>query len=266
MKYIVYVLVLIGTVAHASGKREGNVDVDVHVDAPTHVPVDVQVPVDVNAPVTVETPEINVGGTEVNTPLSVESPVSVNAPTEVNNVNQTRVPRQVPDAFFSYTPNYIDCGRVLGFQYGNTSGVGSIGIPLPRDRSCDVWLAVNEAQQNGHVLLSYAFMCEIRNIRQVWGKARCNELTETAGEWWKQTFNPDVLLAPTAKDRQLTNLQRDVRELHSTIQQLSEMVDRQRSSHESIQRIEQTIIDEGEERRRRALEQLKKGGIVPEEK
>lgn len=46
-----------------------------------------------------------------------------------------------------------------------------------------MWLAVNEAQENGHIALSYAFMCEIKNIRQIWGKERCAQLTAEAQEW-----------------------------------------------------------------------------------
>ncbi len=43
---------------------------------------------------------------------------------------------------------------------------------------------MNEAQENGHILLSYAFMCEIKNIKRVWGLDRCKQITDTAGEWW----------------------------------------------------------------------------------
>ena len=189
MKHTVLMLVLVGSIAHAGGRQEP--DPGVEVDVRTDVPVDVQVPVDINAPVTVETPDIIVEGTEVNPSLSVESPVSVSAPVEVTNIHNTRVPRQVPNGYFNYTPNYLNCGRVLGFQFGNTSGIGSLGIPLPRDRSCDLWLAVNEAQENGHILLSYAFMCEIRHIKNTWGKERCNEITDTAGRWWELVIAPE---------------------------------------------------------------------------
>lgn len=103
--------------------------------------------------------------------------------TSVTNSNVTKVPRQVPNAYFNYTPNFISCGRVIGFQYGNSSGIGSFGVPWFRDRSCDIWLAVNEAQENGHIVLSYAFMCEIKNIRQVWGKERCDAVTAEAVAW-----------------------------------------------------------------------------------
>jgi len=104
------------------------------------------------------------------------------------NIHGDNYPRQTPNAYFNYTPNFLNCGRVIGFQYGNPSGIGSFGVPWFRDKSCDIWLAVNEAQQNGHILLSYAFMCEIKNIKSVWGKPRCNEITATAGEWWTKNI------------------------------------------------------------------------------
>ena len=100
----------------------------------------------------------------------------------------TRIERQVPDGYFNYSNNYVACMRTIGFQYGNQSGIGSVGIPLRRDKSCDVWFAVNEAQENGHVLLSYAFMCEIRNIKEVWGKERCNKLVGLADDWFESTL------------------------------------------------------------------------------
>jgi hypothetical protein len=137
---------------------------------------------------------VDVGGTEVDINAPVDVGVGVDVPVNVNTqITQNRnVARQTPNAYFNYTPNFLQCGRVLGFQYGNPSGIGSIGIPLPRDKSCDIWLAVNEAQENGHVLLSYAFMCEIRNIKKVWGKDRCNEITDTAGQWWVAMAEGDM--------------------------------------------------------------------------
>lgn len=107
----------------------------------------------------------------------------------------TNVPRQVPNSYFNYTPNFLNCGRVIGFQYGNSSGIGAAGIPWFRDRSCDIWLAVNEAQENGHVLLSYAFMCEIKNIKNVWGLERCNKLVGLAEEWWDASLGVDAAVA-----------------------------------------------------------------------
>lgn len=138
--------------------------------------------------------------THVKTPVDVDidSPVSVGVDAPVNIHSETNVPKQVPNAYFSYTPNFIDCGRVLGFQYGNSNGIGSFGVPLPRDKACDIWKAVNEAQENGHILLSYAFMCEIRNIRKVWGKDRCNEITATAGTWWLATLSGETDTATKA--------------------------------------------------------------------
>lgn len=95
---------------------------------------------------------------------------------------------QVPDGYFNYTPNFIDCGRVIGLQFGNTNGIGSLGIPLPRDKACDVWKAVQEAQENGHILLSYAFMCEVPNIRRVWGVEKCNQLVGLADDWFESAL------------------------------------------------------------------------------
>jgi hypothetical protein len=180
MARVLILLICFANVAYAGDKdrhhppppRGGDVDVDVTTQVKT--------PVDVN--------------THVTTPVDVDidSPVSVGVDAPVNIHNETNVPKQVPDAFFNYTPNYIDCGRVLGFQYGNSNGIGSFGVPLPRDKACDIWKAVNEAQENGHILLSYAFMCEIKNIRKVWGKERCNEITATAGTWWLATLKGDT--------------------------------------------------------------------------
>lgn len=100
--------------------------------------------------------------------------------TNSNNSGVSVQGQRVPDGYFSYSPNYLDCGRVLGLQFGNSNGVGSLGVPLPRDRSCDIWKAVEEAQQNGHIALSYAFMCEIKNIRTVWGKETCYRFAQEA--------------------------------------------------------------------------------------
>lgn len=172
----VLILLLIVSTAHATDRpprctghscNDSGGDVSVDVGG-TDVNVDTTVPVDVDVSTPVE--------------VGVDAPVNVN--TAITNQRTTNFQRQTPDAYFNYTPNFLQCGRVLGFQYGNPSGIGSIGIPLPRDKACDIWLAVNEAQENGHILLSYAFMCEIKNIKKVWGKERCNEITDTAGLWW----------------------------------------------------------------------------------
>lgn len=133
---------------------------------------------------------ISVGSGEGSAAASSPTSLSTGS-TSVTNSNVTKVPKQVPNATFYYSPNYLNCGRVLGFQFGNSSGIGSAGIPLPRDRSCDVWLAVNEAQENGHVALSYAFMCEIKNIRKIWGKERCTQLTTEAMVWLEAEI-PDI--------------------------------------------------------------------------
>lgn len=89
-------------------------------------------------------------------------------------------PQRAPNTYLQLNNNTESCVRVLGFSFANTGGSGMIGVPLPRGKACDIWKAVNEAQENGHVWLSYAFMCEIKNIRNVWGLERCKELTESA--------------------------------------------------------------------------------------
>lgn len=93
---------------------------------------------------------------------------------------QFSYPQRVPATYLNLSNNTESCVRVLGFSFANTSGSGMVGMPLPRGKACDMWKAVNEAQENGHIALSYAFMCEIRNIRKVWGLERCKELTEAA--------------------------------------------------------------------------------------
>lgn len=93
---------------------------------------------------------------------------------------QFSYPRQVAPTYLNLSNNTESCVRVLGFSFANTSGSGMLGVPLPRGKACDMWKAVNEAQENGHVWLSYAFMCEIKNIQKVWGLDRCKELTEQA--------------------------------------------------------------------------------------
>lgn len=92
-------------------------------------------------------------------------------------------PRQVPNLYLNQSGNIVNCARIFGFGGANTKGSFMFGIPAGRQRDCDIWLAVNEAQENGHVALSYAFMCEIKHIKDVWGKDRCDELTRQAIEW-----------------------------------------------------------------------------------
>lgn len=160
--YRVLILLLIVSIAHADDRRGNNDDVNIDVGGT----------------------DVDVGGTDVdiNAPVDVGVDVPVNVNTETTLIRNSG--GRVPNAYFNYTPNYIDCGRVLGFQYGNSNGIGSFGVPLPRDKACDIWKAVNEAQENGHILLSYAFMCEVKNIKKVWGLERCQQITDTAGEWW----------------------------------------------------------------------------------
>lgn len=270
MKQLLYICLFLTGVAHASGDRDESQNVDIDIDGTLEVqtPVEVQVPVEIHTPVTVETPEIHVDGTEVNPSLSVDSPVTVDAPVAVNNINNTRIPKQVPNAYFNYTPNFINCGRVIGFQFGNSSGVGSAGIPWFRDRTCDIWLAVNEAQENGHVMLSYAFMCEIKNIKNIWGLERCQEVTTAALAEWQ-----DILPPPPPSPAMQQETDEEVARLHARIDQLTAAIEKQnQDAQQDVQKIErlvvrteQQFIDDSEARRERALEELKKGGLVPEE-
>ncbi len=87
---------------------------------------------------------------------------------------------QVPDTAFYYSPNYVSCLRTYGLQWAGSKGSASLGVPGRRDRSCDLWLAVHEARLNGHIALSYAFMCQIRNVRLVWGENECLARTSAA--------------------------------------------------------------------------------------
>lgn len=270
MKYTVLMLVLVGSIAHAGGRQEPDPGVD--VDVRTDVPVDVQVPVDINAPVTVETPDIIVEGTEVNPSLSVESPVSVNTPVQVQNIHNTRIPRQVPNGYFNYTPNFISCGRVIGFQYGNSSGIGSFGVPWFRDKSCDIWLAVNEAQENGHVLLSYAFMCEIKNIRTVWGKEKCNTITDTAGKWWEEVIEPageyetvaeeaaqieHNLLANVEHDELEQELARTRAKVTNQQQEIDALRAEITNRTDAFERVQQVMVQEEEDKQAELTEFLK---------
>lgn len=172
MKRALLIFLLMG-IAHADDPPHNRPPDNRPPDRGGDVDVNVRTPVDVDVSTPVE--------------VGVDAPVNVNTATTINRNSRA----QVPNAYFSYTPNFIDCGRVLGFQYGNTNGIGSFGVPLPRDKACDIWKAVNEAQENGHILLSYAFMCEIKNIKKVWGLEKCKEITDTAGDWWLAMVNEE---------------------------------------------------------------------------
>ena len=239
----VLVLLLIVSVAHADDRRRGGDQVDVDVDTTVKTPVDV----DVDVPVEV----------------GIDNPVNVNTA-----ITQNRnVARQTPNAYFNYTPNFLQCGRVLGFQYGNPSGVGSIGIPLPRDKACDIWLAVNEAQENGHVLLSYAFMCEIKNIRKVWGLERCQQITDTAGDWWlamaegdEETvadtiarFEPPDSAVIAAEEH--SQLEEEIAIQQKQIYYLQEEVEKRTQAYEAVQsKIDQ--YEQAEEAKQQSLDEF----------
>ena len=106
--------------------------------------------------------------------------------------NSTNYRRQVPDTTLLINSNMDNCIRVLGFSAAKDSGSLMFGIPIPRDHSCDMWRAVNEAQENGHVLLSYAFMCEIKNIRKTWGLEKCGSIVGLATDWLTATTSLGV--------------------------------------------------------------------------
>ncbi len=166
-----------------------------HADPPENRPPDNRPPdrsvevggttVDVNTPVTIDVP------------ITIDAPVTVDAPVEIHegstNLNQSwDYERQVPDQFISYTPNYIQCMRTFGLQFANTKFSSFLGFPLTRDAACDMWIAVDEAQQNGHILLSYGFMCQVRNVQKVWGKERCDKLMGQALTWLEDKMAPEV--------------------------------------------------------------------------
>lgn len=88
--------------------------------------------------------------------------------------------RRPASLWLNQSGNVVNCARIVGIGGGNERGNFLLGIPAGRQKDCDIWLAVNEAQENGHVGLSYAFMCEIKHIGNVWGLDRCNELTRAA--------------------------------------------------------------------------------------
>ena len=88
--------------------------------------------------------------------------------------------QRAPSVWLNQSGNLVSCTRVFGIGGSTTNGSFVFGIPAGRQKDCDIWLAVNEAQENGHIALSYAFMCEIKHIRNVWGKERCQEATDAA--------------------------------------------------------------------------------------
>ena len=192
--------------------------------------------------------------TTVKTPVDVDVDAPVNVNTKITqNRNQVR---QVPNAYLNYTPNYIQCQRTLGLQFATSRGVASLGAPLPRSKACDIWLAVNEAQENGHILLSYAFMCEIKNIQRVWGKDRCNEITDTAGQWWIATLDEDTEKAAQLIERfvppdavQIAATQHGVleEELEKTKEQVR-ILEAERREHEYEQQQVKQQVQQQEER------------------
>jgi len=170
---------------------------------------------------------------------------------------QIRSERQVPDGYLLYSPNYIDCGRVIGFQFGNSNGIASGGIPIRRDRSCDHWKAVEEAQQNGHILLSYAFMCQIPNVgKRTLGKERCERVVGLAETWWDSVLGVapiELGKIEAADDAALLLAQTDVEELERRVQQAEERVEIAEADVEKAAETNELL----ERRLQRVNEQLK---------
>jgi hypothetical protein len=205
------------------------VEVPVHINAPVHIesPVDVATPVDINAPVS-----IHDGGTQI----------------------RTDVPRQVPDTTIFYSPNYGQCMRSLGFQFATDRMSTFLGIPLRRDGACDLWLAANEAQENGHILLSYGFMCQIRNIQRVWGRERCARMTEQAIVWLELALKPPEEGSETQSEDEgsLTAAGQllavvEIEELEKELKETKETVTRQQTV---LERLEQELMASKEQRRK----------------
>jgi hypothetical protein len=137
-----------------------------------------------------------------------------------------------------------------------------LGIPAGRQRDCDIWAAVNEAQENGHVALSYAFMCEIKNISKVWGKDRCNEITAAARSDLDRVLSgsdrrmTDLAAAEAQHDRVLAELSRRVEEVEERERRDAEMA--KQAARRADAAIRQQRLAEEERRTfaREALEDL----------
>lgn len=295
MRAITIMLLLITLPAFAAQDRPKEHEHDDKVQVTTDVNLGVAVPVEVTVPVEVIVPvdvDLDVP-IEVVVPVDVAVPVEVDARTDVRIndegvvINQnTDIPRQVPNQYFNYSPNFIQCQRIIGFMIANTSGAASLGIPIGRSKTCDIWLAVQEAQENGHVLLSYAFMCEIKNIKKVWGLKRCQQVTGLVEKWWERSLGGDSEDAEKNDAAQgldrgtggLENLfaQTDVEKYHSELEEevedLKAVVIRQEADNETlskqieVQRQEQQVqrayvserVDKGEVRRASARSYLER--------
>lgn len=124
------------------------------------------------------------GGADLNQTSSSEGGGNILSPS--TNVQVTsRIPKQIPGTVLYMNNNTESCVRVFGLSFANDQASSMLGVPLPRSKPCDLWKAVNEAQENGHTALSYAFMCQIKNIKKTMlltpdGERTCLEMTVAA--------------------------------------------------------------------------------------
>jgi hypothetical protein len=116
---------------------------------------------------------------EVNSNPSLTAEVTGGAATL--NSTYTRE-REAPNIYLNAGQAERDCGKVIGLSGSNTTGGWALGIPLPRKwaPTCDFWRAANEAQENGHVWLSYHFQCQISHLKKAWGEDQCDEIEHNA--------------------------------------------------------------------------------------
>lgn len=224
MKLIALVVMLLSGMAQASNRYEPPDSVDTDVTNTVNNTVESQ-------------------------PVTVEAPTSVEAPTTVQ-ISGSSYPRQVPEqTLFINNSNLDNCIRVLGFSFARDNGSGMLGIPIPRDRSCDVWRAVNEAQENGHVMLSYAFMCEIKNIKKVWGLERCSQMTTEAMTWLEQEYSTLAGSTDLVAEVDTEKLERELEATKHTVSvQQVELERVQRELKVYRQRTQQEVMQEIERR------------------
>lgn len=252
MQYALLIFLVFSSMVHAEGNQkpipEGNIEVridspvDVIVKSPVDVDIETPVNVDVSTPVDVH----------IENPVDINNPVEVNTPvtirdegTRVTTINRTSA--QVPDSFVHYSPNYIQCMRTFGLQFANTSFSSFFGFPLNRDAACDLWIAAEEAQQNNHILLQYGFMCQVKNVRKVWGKERCGKLTTQALDWLDASLEPQDEEPASAQTQQMLIAAREVEELEEELNHTQIVVTTQ--AHE-IEELKKQISDESQIRRR----------------
>jgi hypothetical protein len=177
-------------------------------------------------------------------------------------------PRRAPSTYLNLSNNTASCVRVLGFSFANTSGSGTLGMPLPRSKACDMWKAVQEAQENGHIALSYAFMCEIKNIRKVWGLQRCQEVTgqalSTLAELIEEPVEP-ILIAQVTQE-EFVEQQQEVNDRFNQYEDLVEtLIQEQDEKDEEIKRLKREAAVLREKQSKEAARRAKVREILKKE-